>query len=291
MRSRLFLEDEYVYDGAADAGTKIVCVNETYYRIYITDVSDLEGYDSYNASKIVYEEWNGTSWVNRTVLEDNKYSDVAFDVYAEGNRLYIAYTQQNRKLTMKDVEDPSNVATGLAIKYADLSKGMAKALPKTVDHDGATGFYKYNVQITRMDGVPMIVWAENTDNNVFGVSPHNYLDEETNAMHVYETVANSVWVCYMNDGVGITEQIGESAKSGSTNFLYLISLITINLGVMNLLPIPALDGGRLTFQVIEVIRRKPVSEKVEGIIHSVGIIVLMALMLIIAMKDTVGLFR
>ena len=43
MRSRLFLEDEYVYDGAADAGTEIVCLNGTYYRIYITDVSDLEG--------------------------------------------------------------------------------------------------------------------------------------------------------------------------------------------------------------------------------------------------------
>ena len=95
----------------------------------------------------------------------------------------------------------------------------------------------------------------------------------------------------MSGPIGTGEVIGQAASYGISQLLYLVALISVNLGIANLLPIPALDGGRLTFQVIEVIRRKPVSERVEGIIHSVGIIVLMALMLIIAMKDTIGLFN
>ena len=90
--------------------------------------------------------------------------------------------------------------------------------------------------------------------------------------------------------VGMTEQIGESAKAGSTNFLYLIALITINLGVMNLLPIPALDGGRLLFLTIEGITRKKINPNVESYIHFVGIILLFGLMIFITFKDILNLF-
>ena len=64
----------------------------------------------------------------------------------------------------------------------------------------------------------------------------------------------------------------------------------MNLGIMNLLPLPALDGGRLAFQVIELIRRKPVNRNVEGYIHFAGIVILMILMVLIAFKDVVSLF-
>ena len=90
--------------------------------------------------------------------------------------------------------------------------------------------------------------------------------------------------------VGITEQIGKSAKAGSTDFLYLIALITINLGVMNLLPFPALDGGRLLFLTIEGITRKKINPKVESFIHLVGITILFGLMILITFKDILNLF-
>ena len=59
----------------------------------------------------------------------------------------------------------------------------------------------------------------------------------------------------------------------------------MNLGVFNLLPIPALDGGRLVFQLIELIRRKPIKPEVEGYIHFAGIVVLLLLMVLITFKD------
>ena len=74
-------------------------------------------------------------------------------------------------------------------------------------------------------------------------------------------------------------------------FWYMTAFLSIILAFMNILPIPALDGGRLAFQVVEIVRRKPVPENIEGKIHTVGLLVLMALMIVIAMKDTIGLFK
>jgi len=71
--------------------------------------------------------------------------------------------------------------------------------------------------------------------------------------------------------------------------LYLVTVISINLGVMNLLPIPALDGGHLLLYVIEVIRRKPVKREVEGIINFVGLVLMLSLAVIIAIKDIISL--
>ena len=69
-----------------------------------------------------------------------------------------------------------------------------------------------------------------------------------------------------------------------------IVLLSANLGVMNLLPLPALDGGRLVFLVTEAIRRKPVNRQVEGMIHFAGLMLLMALMVIVMYNDILKIF-
>jgi len=89
--------------------------------------------------------------------------------------------------------------------------------------------------------------------------------------------------------VGITKTISDAAKTGMMSVLYLVTVISINLGVMNLLPIPALDGGHLLLYVIEVIRRKPVKREVEGIINFIGLVLMLALAVIIAIKDIIAL--
>ena len=62
-------------------------------------------------------------------------------------------------------------------------------------------------------------------------------------------------------------------------------VLAMNLGCMNLLPLPALDGGRIVFLAIEGIRKKPIDAKIEGTIHFVGMVLLLLLMLIITFKD------
>ena len=68
------------------------------------------------------------------------------------------------------------------------------------------------------------------------------------------------------------------------------AFITINIGLFNLLPLPALDGGRLIFLIIEAIRRKPVPPEKEGMVHFIGLAALMLLMIAVTVSDVVKLF-
>ncbi len=85
--------------------------------------------------------------------------------------------------------------------------------------------------------------------------------------------------------VGIIYSIGEAAKYGLVNLLYLMGFISVNLGVFNLLPIPALDGSRIVFLIIELIRGKPIDPEKEGYVHFVGFILLMLLMITVTYFD------
>ena len=77
----------------------------------------------------------------------------------------------------------------------------------------------------------------------------------------------------------------ETAKTGGINFLYLLAVISLNLGVVNLFPLPALDGGRIFFLLVSLVIRRPIPERVEGIIHAVGLAILFGFMLFITGKD------
>lgn len=86
--------------------------------------------------------------------------------------------------------------------------------------------------------------------------------------------------------VGITKTIGEVAQQyGFVNLLYLVVVISINLGVMNLLPLPALDGGHILLHTVEWVRGKPLKREVEAMINFVGLVLLLGLAIVIAFKD------
>lgn len=85
--------------------------------------------------------------------------------------------------------------------------------------------------------------------------------------------------------VGTVTVVSQSVSYGLPSFCYLFAFITINVGVFNLLPIPALDGCRFLFLVIEAIRRKPLKPEIEGVVHLVGFGLLMVLMLVVTFGD------
>lgn len=90
--------------------------------------------------------------------------------------------------------------------------------------------------------------------------------------------------------VGIYNVVGETAKTGFINLVYLLAFISVNVGFINLLPIPAFDGGRLLFLIIEKIIKRPVDSKVENVIHSIFFLLLMILMVVITFNDIRRLF-
>lgn len=91
--------------------------------------------------------------------------------------------------------------------------------------------------------------------------------------------------------VGIAVLTGQVSKLGFVYLLQFAALLSINLGVINFLPFPALDGGRAIFVLIEKIRRKQISQKVEGLIHAAGFSLLLLLIAVITFKDIVRLIK
>ncbi len=85
--------------------------------------------------------------------------------------------------------------------------------------------------------------------------------------------------------VGVVNVVSQSVSYGFSTFMSLVSMITINVGVFNLLPIPALDGCRFLFLIIEAVRRKPIKPEHEGMVHFAGFALLMILMLIVTFND------
>lgn len=122
-----------------------------------------------------------------------------------------------------------------------------------------------------------------------------------NTKYVVKLVYKSLWDM-LRGKVGIEEISGPIGVVGAVNqavhsdygllsVLSMAALLTINLGIFNLLPIPALDGGRLLFMIIEFVRGKPVSAEREGMVHAIGLLLLLAFALLISVKDALQLFK
>lgn len=89
--------------------------------------------------------------------------------------------------------------------------------------------------------------------------------------------------------VGIAQFVGESVRMGVSSFLVVTALLSINIGLLNLFPIPALDGGRLLFLLLEGIRGKPLDLQKEELVHYIGFLVLISLLFLVTYQDVLRL--
>ncbi len=107
-----------------------------------------------------------------------------------------------------------------------------------------------------------------------------------------EMVTGQVRLADMSGPVGIVSEMSTVAKSEMPilNMMNFMGLIAVNLGVMNLLPIPALDGGRIFFALVELLRRKPIKPEHEGMVHFIGFALLIMFMVLITFSDIRKLF-
>lgn len=120
----------------------------------------------------------------------------------------------------------------------------------------------------------------------------------TTILSLKEFVTGKLGIDNLSGPVGVVDAIGttyEESKSQGTlmlwmNMLNMAVLLSANLGVMNLLPFPALDGGRLVFLVLEAIRKKPINRQIEGMVHFAGLMLLMVLMVFVMYQDIVRIF-
>ncbi|MCQ2465042.1 MAG: site-2 protease family protein [Oscillospiraceae bacterium] len=144
---------------------------------------------------------------------------------------------------------------------------------------------------------------ENADFKVYRVENKNFFNVVSYGFRDTLSTARLIWISFidlvrgqygLNDlsgPVGIVSAIGTVRAYGIESLMSLIMMISVNLGIFNLLPLPALDGGRLVFLIIEGIRRKPVPAEKEGMVHFIGIACLMLLMVVITIGDISKIFN
>ena len=132
--------------------------------------------------------------------------------------------------------------------------------------------------------------------NVGTVLKHAFFRSISTIKMIWDSIIDMIRGRYGIDAVsgpiGITGTVGTVVKSGGfLNLLYLFVVLAMNLGVVNLLPIPALDGGRFVFLLIEGIIGRPLNRKVESYVNGIGLLILMGLMVLVAFKDILTLIR
>ena len=204
------------------------------------------------------------------------------------------------KLMVNDVVlkvDGTRVHTGNELLYEIMNKGD-RPIDIVVLRDGEKVTVEDVVFVNETDmGVVfgVIDFKVYQDTQTFGnYLKHAFFRSCSTVKMIYDSLYNLLTGKYGIDTVsgpiGVTEAVGTAAKSGPLNLFFFVSYISINLGVFNLLPFPALDGGRLIFLIIEGIRRKPVDRRIEGYVNFVGIMILFTFMAYVSFKDVIKLF-
>ncbi len=91
--------------------------------------------------------------------------------------------------------------------------------------------------------------------------------------------------------IGIARLLGEGMHQGGSVFLWIFSYLSLSLGILNLIPFPALDGSRAAFALYELVTKRPIPPEREGMIHFIGFLILLGLMLLVTYQDILRLFR
>ena len=160
-----------------------------------------------------------------------------------------------------------------------------------VERDGAQQTLTADLEYDKESGRNKIVITPEMKHSVTGSMGSGMKNTWNMTVMMYKVIkqlfTGDVSVSELSGPVGIVYAVNQSAKAGVIYVVYLASLLSLNLAIMNMLPFPALDGGRLLFLLIRKITGKRITDAIEGKIHFIGIILLMVLMVYVTWNDIV----
>ena len=263
--------------------------------------------------------------VELVLKRDGAERSVSLDTHVKGYRVGISYVAGEEAASLTDVT-PGGPADKAGLKAGDVVVSInGYETPKGSDMqmyfaehplDGSTMVF----QVKRGgETLSLSMTPEPYETNELGFSAYYVYDDwDGNFFHLLGDGLREIryWLSYtftslkmlvtgkvgvrdLSGPVGIVSTMGQAVEAGvesgglgaaALNVLTMMVLLSVNLGVMNLLPIPALDGGRILFILFEVIFRRPVPQKAEAVVHFIGFILLMVLMVLILFSDVLKLF-
>ncbi len=193
----LYIAENYERMSATeyDEQAKLFSWNDCIYKVHFV---------LYNAlPKLAISVWDPSdgAWEFVSVLDDNELADMGYNFYSDNGHIYILLSQQRNSIALDDANQDIYVDTANTVwKFIDLSDPENIGAAQVVCGADEGDAYPYLTAVSNANGNPIVVWVENSDNNVFGVSPMNYVDGN-GISYVFPTVANSVWIREYVNGI------------------------------------------------------------------------------------------
>lgn len=247
-----------------------------------------------------------------------QYSALSADDYTEQELQAItdAFNNGIEKLNACTTKEEAESITNDTVEQVNLLSGVTYEEEES-EYLAERKRYRTNVEVLRngeevtLDNVDFYTYlgddGEPTIALDFSVTPieKNFLTLVSESFKSTVSVVRMIWNSLvglvtgtygMNDiagPVGAASVVTQAAQAGLAsgfgdavnNIVFMLMIITVNLGIVNLLPLPALDGGRFLFMLVEVIRRKPVPAKYEGWVHAVGFLILLGFIALVTFND------
>ena len=173
--------------------------------------------------------------------------------------------------------------TKIEVKKSNGNFVVYNVKPKKVVQDGQDT-YRYGVVIQQERSMGILnafIYTFNKTKSIF----------KQMAITVGYLFTGGIKLTQLSGPVGIYSIVGSQSKTGIANIFYLIAFLSINVGFINLIPLPAFDGGHILFIIIEKIKGSPVNPETENKIHTIGLFLLMLLMIFITFNDILKIFK
>ena len=190
---------------------------------------------------------------------------------------------RNQDMLMLELAVNNGKTVNITVKHKNNKIETVKVKPKKVKVDGKVG-YKYGLALENKVHKGIIPSIK------FGFTKVVDLLEQM-AKIIFYLITGKLSLSNLSGPVGIYNIVGESAKAGFINIIYLIAYLCVNVGFINLIPLPAFDGGRAFFLLIEKLTGKKIPPKVENTIHTIGFVLLMILMVAITYNDIMRIIK
>ncbi len=253
------VENSYIEESGIQPGDKIVEIDG--HKIHI-----------YDEIRLYTSKLQGDEIIPVTVERDNK--KLEFEIKPSLSETIYEYGEDSATVTtiINGAEDKQ------IIEYTDeVRENVSSVIGQTASEKRyLIGFEAHQQEVT-----------------IFNIIPYAYHYTGYVIKMVYralwDMITGKTGFSEVSGPVGIVSAVNTAINANVqyrlVNILSLASVLTINLGVFNLLPLPALDGGRLFFMLIELIRRKPVPPEKEGMVHAIGLMLLLLLSIVISYND------
>lgn len=213
-----------------------------------------------------------------------------FHVMPEGAlaKVGVAETAQITKVGLHEVKNWQDLTQAVE---ADTKDKTAPTLDVTISENGS------EKQVT-------VTPEENQGRYILGVQPGvksdllsmfvgGFTTAADSGLRILSALKNLIFHPDLNKlggPVAIFKASSDAAKNGLENVLYFLAMISINIGIFNLIPIPALDGGKILLNILEAIRRKPLKQEIETYVTMAGVVIMVVLMLAVTWNDIMRLF-